>query len=315
MKYSRQNFFSNTAIALSAFLPFTLLACSESNPTNADEPIAYSEPAPGASSALESSSSVVAMSSPAPESSSIASSSSEKNSVSPIEDMYSRCNTTLGIITDDCFSSKCDAENEGKVETKWIGNAKYGGNSYFRCEKGSWVEGDIRLTCDTAGVQVGDTCTKYPKLGIFAAMNSMPGSNAMKFIYKGNGVWKKVEDSPQEVVESSSSVETYSSSSSSRENECEGTDGEIGDVCADSYISFINYEYHGVNYGPVVISCYIYTETGWKKIMTNTDIELHKKGYSTDSLESLCKEFAAVYENPETPVDSVTVPADTTPAE
>ena len=49
--------------------------------------------------------------------------------------------------------------------------------------------------------------------------------------------------------------------------------------------------------------------------MTNTDIELHKKGYSTDSLESLCKEFAAVYENPETPVDSVTVPADTTPAE
>ena len=193
MKYSRQNFFSNTAIALSAFLSFTLLACSESTPTNADEPIAYSEPAPGASSALESSSSVVAMSSPAPESSSIASSSSEKNSVSPIEDMYSRCNTTLGIITDDCFSSKCDAENEGKVETKWIGNAKYGGNSYFRCEKGSWVKGDIRLTCDTAGVQVGDICTKGPKLGIFAAMNSIPGSNTLRFIYKGDGVWKEFD--------------------------------------------------------------------------------------------------------------------------
>ena len=72
MKYSRQNFFSNTAIALSAFLPFTLLACNESNPVSFDVPVAYSEPAPGASSALESSSSVVAMSS------SIASSSSEK---------------------------------------------------------------------------------------------------------------------------------------------------------------------------------------------------------------------------------------------
>ena len=309
MKYSRQNFFSNTAIALSAFLPFSLLACSESNPTNFDEPVAYSEPAPGASSALESSSSVVAMSSPAPESSSIASSSSSEYN------MYEHCNTTLGIVTDDCFSSECNAENEGKVETLWLGNEKYGGNSYYSCKKGSWVKGDISLTCDTTGVQVGDTCTTYPKLGIYAAMYSIPGSNAMKFIYKGNGVWKEVEDSPQEVVRSSSSVKTSSPSSSSRKNECEGTDGEIGDVCADAYISFISYEYHGVNYGPIIISCYIYTETGWKKIMTNTDIELRKKGYSTDSLESLCKEFAAVYENPETPVDSVTVPADTTPAE
>ena len=173
MKYSRQNFFSNTAIALSAFLSFTLLACNESNPVSFDVPVAYSEPAP--------------------ESSSIASSSSEKNSVSPIEDMYSRCNTTLGIITDDCFSSKCDAENEGKVETKWIGNAKYGGNSYFRCEKGSWVKGDISLTCDTAGVQVGDICTKGPKLGIYAAMYSIPGSNTLRFIYKGDGVWKEFD--------------------------------------------------------------------------------------------------------------------------
>lgn len=303
MKNSRQNFFSNTAIALSAFLSFTLLACNESNPVSFDVPVAYSEPAPGASSALESSSSVVAMSS------SIASSSSSEYN------MYEHCNTTLGIVTDDCFSSECNAENEGKVETLWLGNEKYGGNSYYSCKKGSWVKGDISLTCDTAGVQVGDTCTTYPKLGIYTAMYSIPGSNALKFIYKGNGVWKEVEDSPQEVVRSSSSVKTSSPSSSSRKNECEGTDGEIGDVCADAYISFISYEYHGVNYGPIIISCYIYTETGWKKIMTNTDIELRKKGYSTDSLESLCKEFAAVYENPETPVDSVTVPADTTPAE
>ena len=311
MKYSRQNFFSNTAIALSAFLSFSLLACDESNPTSFDSPVAYSEAAPGTSNALESSSSEGLL----PESSGIASSSSSaKQSSSSEYNMYERCIKAFGIVTDDCFSSECNAENEGKVETLWLGNEKYGGNSYYRCKRGSWVEGDISLTCDTAGVQVGDTCTKYPKLGIFAAMNSMPGSNAMKFIYKGNGVWKKVEDSPQEVVESSSSVETYSSSSSSRENECEGTDGEIGDVCADSYISFISYEYHGVNYGPIIISCYIYTETGWKKIMTNTDIELHNMGYSGSS-ESICKEIAAGYENPETPVDSVTVPADTAAAE
>ena len=48
--------------------------------------------------------------------------------------------------------------------------------------------------------------------------------------------------------------------------------------------------------------------------MTNTDIELHNMGYSGSS-ESICKEIAAGYENPETPVDSVTVPADTAAAE
>ena len=58
--------YQTSAIMVMAFavaMPFALVACSESNSTSSDEPIAYSEPAPGTSNALESSSSVSSSSS------------------------------------------------------------------------------------------------------------------------------------------------------------------------------------------------------------------------------------------------------------
>ena len=156
----RMNFNRISAIAVTAFavtLPFSLLACSESNPTNFDEPIAYSEPAPGPSSALETSSSVTDSS--------------------------------------ELPATPCTAENEGKVEKVWHEHlptngihslASWGHYSYHRCEKGSWVEGGISLSFDTAGVQVGDAYIRE-------RVSNMQAGFGLTFIdiytYAGDGNW------------------------------------------------------------------------------------------------------------------------------
>ena len=174
---------------MSAFLSFALLACSESNPTNFDEPIAYSEPAPESSSALESSSS-------AEESVSLAQESS--SSVAP--------------------------------------------------------------SSSSSGLELSSS--------------------------------------------SAPSIES-SSSSSEKKIKCYETDGKIGDVCADAYLSYVSQGVHGgITAGPVIIDCYIYTEKGWNKMGGTLEDWWEKMGYSRDSLEGdllegdlhICKEYAAVYE-------------------
>ena len=88
---------------------------------------------------------------------------------------------------------ECTAKNEGEVNVVWEGNAKYGGYTYSRCEKGLWVRGDIRLTCDTAGVQVGDLCRKTGKTNLFFAAGGLSPSERV-FAYAGDGVWMEVQD-------------------------------------------------------------------------------------------------------------------------
>lgn len=85
---------------------------------------------------------------------------------------------------------KCSSENEGKVEviTEYkVGHAtasdRYGSPAYYRCESGSWVKGDITLTCDTANVQVGDACIKT----VSRPPNPM-GITAI-YTYAGDGTW------------------------------------------------------------------------------------------------------------------------------
>ena len=87
----------------------------------------------------------------------------------------------------DNSTMECNAENEGKVKTEW--NRVYhnmGYERYFRCESGAWVEKDVRVTCDTAGVAVGAVCIKmdrstYPFKRVF-------------FIYEGNGMWRDYKE-------------------------------------------------------------------------------------------------------------------------
>lgn len=55
---------------------------------------------------------------------------------------------------EECLA-ECSAKNEGQVKVLWVGNPKYGGYEYYRCEGGSWVKGNITLTCDTVGAPIG----------------------------------------------------------------------------------------------------------------------------------------------------------------
>ena len=145
----------NTATAFAVTLPFSLLACSESNPTNFDEPVAYSEPAPESSSALESSSSVTDSS--------------------------------------ELPATPCTAENEGQVETKYYQEGTSmmdtrGYHEYFRCEQGTWIRRGEWVKCGTDGVQVGDLCDLTSHDGV--SIRS-PYSYSTLYVYVGGGIWNE----------------------------------------------------------------------------------------------------------------------------
>ena len=102
------------------------------------------------------------------------------------------CSEPIPVIGDEVYAEDCNVENDGRVLSLWSGNSKYGHMSYYKCQKDSWVEGDISLTCDTAGVAVGDTCVKQNSINVFqAGMN--PTGEIVSFVYQGDGVWTKIE--------------------------------------------------------------------------------------------------------------------------
>jgi hypothetical protein len=76
---------------------------------------------------------------------------------------------------------KCNVGNEGAVDSLLNPDSKLGAYDYYRCEQGSWTQRSQSLTCDTAGVSVGDTCKKAPYAGASMEM----------YIYAGNGVWEE----------------------------------------------------------------------------------------------------------------------------
>lgn len=83
----------------------------------------------------------------------------------------------------------CSAEEEGKVDSAWVGasNPRFryvGHTEYYRCEKGLWTLRDRRITCDTTGVAVGDVCTKEE---CFAGV----GCSQYSYTYVGNGAWRE----------------------------------------------------------------------------------------------------------------------------
>lgn len=147
------------ATTLAVTLPFALVACSESNLTNADESIAYSEPAPESSSALESSSSV-------------------EESVSLAQESSSSDEDLLELP-----SILCTAENEGQIDSITKRTGMYGSyDEFFRCEQGSWVKRDPWVRCDSKDVQEGDAC-----LYTHSGGSAMPYTDV--YVYMGDGVW------------------------------------------------------------------------------------------------------------------------------
>jgi len=102
------------------------------------------------------------------------------------------CSEPLTVIGDGVYAEDCNEENNGRVLSLWNGNPKYGYMTHYKCQKDSWVKGDISLTCDTAGVAVGDTCVKQYSINIFLA-GMYPTGAVVSFVYQGEGVWAKVE--------------------------------------------------------------------------------------------------------------------------
>ena len=101
---------------------------------------------------------------------------------------------------------ECTAENEGEVKVVWVGNPKYGYDTYNRCESGLWVRGNISLTCDTTGVQVGDLCRKTGTINIFqAGMGAKPGVGF--YVYAGNGTWEEYDPRTEITKECTESYE------------------------------------------------------------------------------------------------------------
>lgn len=285
-------FSATLATALAVTLLFALVACSESNLTNADESIAYSEPAPESSSALESSSSVT------------------------------------GNVDPSQFETPCTAENEGKVEfilEYEEGHAtrtdRYGSPAYYRCESGSWVKGDITLTCDTANVQIGDACIKTVSrppnpIGITTIYtyagdgnwtpdecNVVSGEYAKKMTVGADRKteyfqctswygWREIDDAQYAcftefadkdtcVIETGNEKNYYKkelepttyasfwkkidssavelSESAEVEESCTKPETKLGDVCS------ITKQSGNVSFGIVIYTlvCYVYTEEGW----------------------------------------------------
>ena len=102
------------------------------------------------------------------------------------------CSEPLTVIGDGVYAEDCNEENNGRVLSLWNGNPKYGYMTHYKCQKDSWVKGDISLTCDTAGVAVGDTCVKQYSINIFLA-GMYPTGAVVSFVYQGDGIWTKVE--------------------------------------------------------------------------------------------------------------------------
>ena len=77
---------------------------------------------------------------------------------------------------------KCNADNEMAVDSLLSPTSKLDIYDFYRCEQGTWVQRSPSVTCDKAGVSVGDTC----KRALFA------GSPLEEiYIYAGNGIWEE----------------------------------------------------------------------------------------------------------------------------
>ncbi|WP_406539660.1 hypothetical protein [Fibrobacter sp.] len=169
--FERNHGYVLAMLASFSFLSFT--ACSD-DVVNNPMPMATESSAVESSSAESSSSET--FSNPI-SSSDVASSSSEISSASRIVNL-----TQL---------SKCDAHNEGAVDSIWNGNAKYGFTiNYYKCEKGNWYEAEPVAACDTAGVSVGSLCNVHISEGGFYCCGDRWGKC---YEYVGNGIWNESE--------------------------------------------------------------------------------------------------------------------------
>ena len=84
---------------------------------------------------------------------------------------------------------KCDAHNEGAVDSIWDGNAKYGFKiDYYKCKNGHWYEAEPSVACDSAGVSVGSLCNVHSAQGGYWGAG---GRGGRCYEYVGTGTWNE----------------------------------------------------------------------------------------------------------------------------
>ena len=77
---------------------------------------------------------------------------------------------------------KCNADNEMLVDSLPSPDSKLPTYDYYRCEQGSWVQRGSSVTCNVAGVSVGDSCKRVPFAG---------SSLEEVYVYAGDGIWEE----------------------------------------------------------------------------------------------------------------------------
>ena len=165
---------------------------------------------------------------------------------------------------------KCTPEKEGEVRNVWHGNTKYGTNQNFRCENGEWVPRDLWVTCDTAGVQVGDSCARHTVPNLSCQGFSGCHSREFVYIYKGEGEWEDLDSYVSNIkkcsAENKGSVEKFVvgtapitayyictadgwSEASELDYRCTTANTVVGDTCSfESGDSTLHYIYAYVDY-------------------------------------------------------------------
>lgn len=77
---------------------------------------------------------------------------------------------------------KCNADNEKLVDSLPSLDSKLASYDFYRCEQGAWVQRGPSVTCDIAGVSIGDTCKRAPFVG---------SSLEEIYVYAGDGIWEE----------------------------------------------------------------------------------------------------------------------------
>ena len=93
----------------------------------------------------------------------------------------------------ECQFPECNADSEGLVHERIVGFSRYGyGLDFYKCEQGEWHKTVASVTCDTAGVAVGEICK------VLTSRRSLTPDWYTCYKYLGNGAWDDGVDCSEE---------------------------------------------------------------------------------------------------------------------
>ena len=157
---------------------------------------------------------------------------------------------------------KCNAENEGLVDSVvYVAtNPKYERDytEYYRCEQGAWNEANESVTCDTAGVSLGDVCEIRGSCYKYLGDGAWDGIKCLDLLEKecnaeNKGAKEKIVYTNGEdyyVCFNKSKVDdekNYSWSNDKIEYECFTDTTDFGDICSvnvSGETKYFQYQYN-----------------------------------------------------------------------